>query len=188
MKRPLHRLSKMCPAPRPEVAGYPSPLNLDEPPTPDYPEKAMEEPLRKHLDHQTPYWVRNDATFFVTICTEPKGLNQLCHASVGADILKSIEHYHKTYKWFCHLALLMPDHVHFLLSFPDIPSFSPIIGDWKRWGALRHRICWQENFFEHRLRNEADRNKGDYILHNPVRAGFVDKFEDWPYKWMPSSV
>jgi putative transposase len=64
------------------------------------------------------------------------------------------------------------------LSFPDVPSFSRIVGEWKHWLSHNHRISWQENFFDHRIRNEEDRNKGDYILANPVRAGLVEKEED----------
>jgi len=130
----------------------------------------MKKPFRIHLDHETPFWIQHDATFFITICTEPRGFNQLCH---------------EKQKWFCHLALLMPDHVHFILSFPDISSFSPVIGDWKRWLTMRQKIRWQENFFDHRLRKDEGFNqKADYILQNPVRAGFVEKFEDWPYIWI----
>jgi len=79
----------------------------------------------------------------------------------------------------------MPDHIHLILGFPDIPSFSGVVGDWKRWLNRKLGIAWQENFFDHRIRSETDRNKGDYILNNPVRAGLVDKPEDWPWVWYP---
>jgi len=79
----------------------------------------------------------------------------------------------------------MPDHIHLILSFRDIASFAPVIGDWKRWLTVRQKIRWQENFFDHRLRrDESLGQKADYILHNPVRAGFVERFEDWPYIWI----
>ena len=144
----------------------------------------MKEPFRIHLDHETPFWIPHDATFFITICTEPRGLNQLCLEKAGTEALKAIRHYHEKQMWFCHLALLMPDHIHLILSFPDIPSFSSVIGDWKRWLTMRQKIRWQENFFDHRLRrDESLGQKADYILHNPVRAGFVEKSEDWPYIW-----
>ena len=68
----------------------------------------------------------------------------------------------------------MPDHVHLLLSFGEVDLYSKIIGDWKRWVAVHYGIEWQENFFDHRVRNEDnDKWKGDYIFNNPVRAGFV---------------
>ncbi len=107
----------------------------------------MKKPLHRHLDHQSPEWIGNDATFFVTICADPRGVNQLCQSTVGPEILRSIRHYHEKRKWFCHLAVLMPDHVHFLLSFPDVKTFSPIIGDWKRWLTLRHKVSMAKEPF-----------------------------------------
>jgi REP element-mobilizing transposase RayT len=78
--------------------------------------------------------------------------------------------------------LLMPDHLHALLSFP--PSEKPIrlvISKWKEWTARTVGIQWQDDFFEHRLRHdESRRQKADYILENPVRKGLVSRTEDWP--------
>ena len=28
--------------------------------------------------------------------------------------------------------------------------------------------------------------KSDYILQNPVRAGLIEKYEDWPYVLLPA--
>jgi len=43
-------------------------------------------------------------------------------------------------------------------------------------------VEWQQDFFEHRLRHdESAREKADYILANPVRAGLVARPEDWPH-------
>ena len=40
----------------------------------------------------------------------------------------------------------------------------------------------QRDFFEHRLRQEeGGRQKADHILENPVRAGLVERTEDWPF-------
>jgi len=48
---------------------------------------------------------------------------------------------------------------------------------------MKHaKINWQRDFFDHRLRgDEGWREKSDYILQNPVRAGLIEKYEDWPY-------
>jgi len=139
----------------------------------------------RKLDHEAPEWIGPDADYFVTVCADPKGRNHFCHDGIGSVILESIEYRHRKGIWFCDLAVLMPDHIHLIMSFPDVPSSAKVIGEWKRWLARSHGVSWQENFFDHRLRNEADRNKGDYILHNPVRAGLVAKPEEWPWFWMP---
>jgi REP element-mobilizing transposase RayT len=147
----------------------------------------MDLPPRRKMDHQTPEWVRHDATFFITICALPRGQNHLCHESIGKALLDSVIYYHEKQKWFCEIVVLMPDHVHLMLNFPDVPAFSPIVGDWKRWTTRRLKISWQEDFFDHRVRNEDnDKWTGDYIFHNPVRAGLVEKPEEWPYHWIPT--
>jgi REP element-mobilizing transposase RayT len=46
-------------------------------------------------------------------------------------------------------------------------------------------IRWQRDFFEHRLRSEESfREKADYVLANPVRAGLVECEEDWLYTFI----
>jgi putative transposase len=50
------------------------------------------------------------------------------------------------------LFLLMPDHVHAVLSFPRDKSMSEVIRDWKRFHKRTYRVMWQEGYFDHRLR------------------------------------
>jgi putative transposase len=140
---------------------------------------------RRKLEHDAPEWIGPEADYFITVCAQPKRRNHFCNPRVAPIILESIELRHQKEIWFCDLAVIMPDHIHLIMSFPDIPSFAKIIGEWKRWLAREHHISWQEDFFDHRLRSETDRNKGEYILQNPVRAGLVAKAEDWPWFWMP---
>ena len=80
-----------------------------------------------------------------------------------------------------HIALLMPDHMHLLISFPQSQKrIQTIVSKWKEWTAKSLKIDWQRDFFEHRLRKEESfREKADYILLNPVRAGLVKEEEDW---------
>ena len=77
----------------------------------------------------------------------------------------------------------MTDHVHLLLSFPETEKrIQTIVSKWKEWTAKTLNIEWQRDFFEHRLRKEETlREKADYILANPVRAGLVATPEKWPY-------
>ncbi len=84
----------------------------------------------------------------------------------------------------------MPDHLHALLSFPPSSCrFQTIISNWKRWTATDLGIVWQRDFFEHRLRaDESRKEKADYILANPVRAGLVQEAKEWPYVWMPTAL
>jgi len=145
----------------------------------------MDEPRRRHMDHRTPEWIGPGSSYFVTVCALPRGQNHFCLENIGPAVLDSIKYRHEKGLWFCDLAVLMPDHIHLILGFPDVASFSGIIGDWKRWLNTKLGITWQENFFDHRIRSETDSHKGEYILQNPVRAGLVEKAEDWPWLWIP---
>ena len=101
---------------------------------------------------------------------------------------ESVDYRNKGGIWFCHVILLMSDHIHLLVNFLDTPSFSRVIGDWKHWLSRQHSISWQENFFDHRIRKEESfGEKAEYILRNPVRAGLIDKAEEWPYVWIAGS-
>ena len=41
---------------------------------------------------------------------------------------------------------------------------------------------WQPGFDDHLLRSdESYAAKWDYVFQNPVRAGLVNRVEDWPY-------
>jgi len=143
---------------------------------------------RKRLNHEAPHWVTSDADYFVTICAEPRQQNHLCKDSVGPAVLDSIRIYNEKQNWFCDLALLMPDHIHLLVSFPPEKILAQVVGLWKRALAKSHKISWQRNFFEHRLRSDENiQQKADYILQNPVRAGLVDDWQKWPYVWIPKA-
>jgi putative transposase len=77
----------------------------------------------------------------------------------------------------------MPDHLHMLATFGPNAGMKTVIRNWKRYLANHAGINWQRDFFDHRLRDdESDDEKANYILNNPVRGGFVTRFEDWPYQ------
>jgi putative transposase len=136
------------------------------------------------LPHEIPLWVDpSKEIYFVTINCRRRFENQLALPKIAAGIFETIEHRQRKFLWWPYLVLLMPDHLHALLSFP--PSNKPmrsIISKWKEWTAKDMGVVWQDDFFEHRLRREESRReKADYILANPVRANLVSKPQDWTY-------
>ncbi|PYL07419.1 MAG: hypothetical protein DME33_10715 [Verrucomicrobia bacterium] len=146
-------------------------------------------PQRKKLPHERPLWLRPEGEiFFVTVCCEPRGKNQLCYSNIARAIFDSVEFRNQNAIWYAHLACLMPDHLHALISFPYERSMKQIMSDWKRFLATRLKIEWQRDFFDHRLRKEEScREKADYIRANPVRAGLIAPSEEWPYFWLADS-
>ena len=144
-------------------------------------------PWRKKLPHQTPWWVRGGIegeVYFMTICTRPKGVNQLAHDEVWPVIEASVLYQQDMGRWDCALFLAMPDHVHLLAGFDDSGGMSKCISHWKRWIARKLGVAWQRDYFDHRLRShESAEEKAHYIRMNPVRAGLVARPDDWKYQW-----
>ena len=49
-------------------------------------------------------------------------------------------------------------------------------------GRTKEAAIWQRRFWEHQLRAEADLQRHfDYIHYNPVKHGWVQKVDDWPW-------
>jgi putative transposase len=145
-------------------------------------------PTRSKLPHDVPLWVDpTRETYFVTICCLPRGLNQLAKPKVAENVFETLSHRNAMGIWSVRLALLMPDHVHLIVSFPDNGrEIQQIISKWKEWTAKTLPIRWQRDFFEHRVRRDENvREKADYIIFNPVRAGLVRRPEDWKFLFVP---
>jgi putative transposase len=138
------------------------------------------------LPHEVPLWVRPESFFFITICTRPRGENQLARAPAGERVLAAFRHYHEQERWYCDLVLLMPDHLHALLAFPFEAGMMKCVAQFKSFLAKTAEVRWQRDFFDHRLRSEESRHeKANYILRNPERAGLVASDEPWPWQWRP---
>ena len=93
--------------------------------------------------------------------------------------------------------VVLPDHLHCVWTLPEGDAdFST------RWGAIKGRFSrglgagrirsshaarwekavWQRRFWEHHIRGETDFVAHvRYCLANPVKHGFVERPEDWPY-------
>ena len=141
-------------------------------------------PVREKLPHEVPHWVDSGREiYFITVNCRIRGKNQLCSPETSDALIKSAIHQHRNRKWFLHHFLLMPDHLHALLSFPlSQNQIQRTMSSWKSWTAKQCGIQWQRDFFEHRLRGtEAIAEKSLYIRNNPVRAGLADSVELWPW-------
>ena len=84
-------------------------------------------PARKKLSHTVPQWVPEGSRFFITIKCLPPGKNQLCQAGIGNGVLAAMAHNRENHLWHCCLCLLMPDHLHAILSFPREPGMKTLV-------------------------------------------------------------
>lgn len=111
------------------------------------------------------------------------------------------EHYHL--RAYC----LMNNHGHLLIDQQDIPKPRPVKG--KHYTALSHAMrllkgrsgyaCaallgrkgafWQHESYDHVVRDEKEFMRIlNYIANNPVKAGLVNNWQDWPYTYIDSSL
>jgi len=117
------------------------------------------------------------------------GRNQLCTRPVAEVLFESIEFRQAALRWHVRLALLMPDHLHMLVSFPLQEALPRVVANFKECTAKRVALEWQRDFFDHRLRgDESLDEKASYIRMNPVRARLVACAELWPWVWTPASA
>jgi len=140
----------------------------------------MENKYPSRLYHRTPSWVEDGSAFHIRIRCSANNLVSLVQPAVADEILETVKFYSDKSRWFSHLFLLMPDHLHALLSFPKDESITRIISEWKRYQTRQHGIQWQENFFDHRIRNTQEHlEKATYIRRNPVAKGLCETPEAW---------
>src|SRR5437588_799361 len=88
--------------------------------------------LRKVLDHEAHFAARFGATYLLTICCRERRRNQLCHRAVAEQIFRTAAAYDQQQKWYVDLLLLMPDHLHGLISIGGDESLATTIGNFKR--------------------------------------------------------
>jgi|SRR6185369_7214598 len=142
---------------------------------------------RKKLPHAIPQWVSDGSWFFITIKCVPPGKNQLCQDVAGNGILAALKHNHDKLAWHCRLGLLMPDHLHAIIAFPQEPGMATTIKNWKKFTAGKCGIDWQRDFFDHRLRDHHElEEKMCYVRMNPVRKGLCTRPEEWPWMYCPN--
>src|SRR5262249_15956207 len=88
-----------------------------------------------------------------------------------------------------HQFVIMPDHIHLLITPNSNTSVEKAIQSIK--GGSSHRIrkqrdcrmeVWQVGLYDWTIRDYNDwQTKVEYIHENPVRAKLVQKPQDWPY-------
>jgi REP element-mobilizing transposase RayT len=154
------------------------------------PESRPERATRGY-GHLPPDWVAADATFFITLNCQVRGSSQLTCGDLPGKLFQSVAFYHEQHRWWPEMFLLMPDHLHALVffSWEKGHGLHHVLADWKRYTARAFGIVWQRDFFDHRIRNDADhQDKWAYIRENPVRKGLVETFEHWPHVWFPDRI
>jgi REP element-mobilizing transposase RayT len=109
--------------------------------------------------------------------------------------------YHDGTKIQVHAAVVMPEHAHLICSFlvrPDGNShaMAEVMQSIKGFSAhevnrtlQRHGSVWQDESFDHIIRNDEGLNKKvEYLKQNPVRRRLVARPELYPWLWAEDMV
>jgi putative transposase len=160
--------------------------------------------------HQKSEWVnmsnyrRADvpgACYFFTVVTYRR--RQFLTDEPARQILReAIIQTRKNYPFAIDAWVLLPDHMHCMWTLPegdnDFSTRWNVIktvfsrraktlyhdAEWMNASKAKHRetTIWQRRFWEHCIRDERDyTNHMDYIHYNPIKHGWVERMEDWPY-------
>lgn len=130
----------------------------------------------------------------------PRWLAKPQVAEVVAREMKALEPQHYRLIAYC----IMSNHVHLLVDLTDIPE-PPQPKSGQHYTALSHamrllkgrtaRFCnqilgrsgpfWADESYDHVVRNEKEYQRIiAYIVDNPVKAGLVQDWSDWPYTYV----
>lgn len=123
----------------------------------------------------------------------PRWLGETAIARLVADAL---HHRHPAVYWldaFC----VMPNHVHAVLAPAEDEDGRPlslpaILHSLKRYTAAEaNRLLgqqgafWQHESYDHVIRDPDEWGRViGYVLHNPVKAGLVADWEEWPWSYL----
>lgn len=127
--------------------------------------------------------------YFVTTCTH--GRRSILASDTASNIL--VEEWKgctRRHNWSIGSYVIMPDHVHFFCrAICDQVALPQLLQAWKQWTSKKlvrqlgvAAPVWEEGFFDHVLRSaESYSEKWNYVFYNPVRAGLVNRPEEWKY-------
>jgi len=87
---------------------------------------------------------------------------------------------------------LMPNHVHLVVLVPlEAPPLIKTLQRLKGYTATqankllgRTGAFWQAESYDHVVRNGEMERITAYVLENPVKAGLVDDWQQWPYSYV----
>lgn len=121
----------------------------------------------------------------------------LLHRSEIANVVVDAWRHHEGERYHLHAWVVMPNHVHVLLTVFNRHSLPVIVKSWKSFTGRainqllgRQGSVWMSDYWDRYVRDETHyRRVVDYIHQNPVKAGLVDRAECWRWSsaYVPSS-
>jgi len=143
---------------------------------------------------------QNGYSYFITMVTHRREPLLIKHIDI---LRKSFQLSKNNYDYSINAIVIMPDHLHMIITPKNAEEYPRIISHIKRsfvYG-LDHTIkmkakmtlnqspyrrkrsgIWQKRYYEHTIRNEKDMlEKMQYMYRNPIKHGYVDEPDQWKY-------
>jgi REP element-mobilizing transposase RayT len=146
-------------------------------------------------ERNLPHYQRDEKYHFVTFASFER---QTLPISARKLVMKSCLHDDRQ-KYELGAAVVMPDHVHLVLRplvvANETTALERITQAIK--GASAHAInkhtgrrgpVWQDESFDHVIRNGHLYEKIQYVLENPVRKGLVEDWKEYQWVWCAPDV
>ena len=143
-------------------------------------------------------WIAGGSFFFTVVTAERR---PLFASTEAVELLRlAFRAVRSRHPFDIDAIVVLPDHLHCIWSLPsgdaDFATRWRLIKTWftkhcdPAWRTVPDRVqsgkceqaLWQHRYWEHALRDEADRDRHmDYIHFNPVKHGLVTSAKEWPY-------
>jgi len=124
-----------------------------------------------------------EVVYFLTLCVLPRKpvlANDQSWTNINGTLVRLDQ-------WRVLSLVVMPDHLHMLVAPLDRDGDVSDFLKWlKRWfnEAQNPDWKWQTGGFDHLLRHdESAMEKWHYLRENPVRAGLVKSWREWPFQF-----
>ena len=141
---------------------------------------------------------RKGHSYFLTVITYKR--NPILIENI--ELLRESFRYSKRkFDYKIEVIVVLPDHIHMIIEPKVETQYPEIIRTIKNYFSKHcsleyyqhveqsqsrekegYKPIWQKRFYEHTIRDEEDfKNIQEYIYHNPIKHGYVEKIEDWKY-------
>ncbi len=133
----------------------------------------------------------SDRVFFITTVTAQR-LPNFRRYTTARLLIDTLAYYRDEQKFFLHEFVIMPDHIHLLLTPANAISLERAMQFIK--GGFSYRLknrgsVWQASFTNHRIRDFEDyEHHREYIRMNPIRARLAERPEEYPYSSAASGM
>lgn len=143
--------------------------------------------LPKRVGRLPGFEYKGQFAYFLTLCTFARR-ERFRDARVVAEADRTFRDGARRWAFQFLAYCYMPDHLHLVVAGTTRDSdLAGFIKDAKQrtgcWHAQRYSApLWQTGWFDHIIRDdESIERHVSYTLANPVRAGLVDHWDQWPY-------